>query len=162
MSVPITVDLISDTATKPTAGMREAMAQAEVGDEQRGEDPTVNLLCERVAALLGMDAAVYLPSGIMSNLIAMLVHCAPGDEIILARNAHILGSEGAGAAVFAGTLTTPIETTDGLFSVTDVAACIRPIVLARPAHAWFASNKRQTEAVALSGRQRRSMGSQTS
>ncbi|MBU2532890.1 MAG: low specificity L-threonine aldolase, partial [Alphaproteobacteria bacterium] len=71
MTPPISIDLISDTSTKPSPGMREAMAAAEVGDEQRGEDPSVNRLCERVADMLGKEAAVYLPSGIMSNLIAV-------------------------------------------------------------------------------------------
>ena len=76
------VDLRSDTVTRPTAAMRHAMAEAEVGDEQRGEDPTVNALQARVAALLGKEAAVFLPSGTMCNEIALLVHCRPGDEVI--------------------------------------------------------------------------------
>ncbi len=126
MAAPAIVDLISDTSTKPTAGMRAAMAAADVGDEQRGEDPTVNELCERVAGLLGMEAALYLPSGIMSNLVAVLVHCRPGDEIITAGNAHVIGSEGAGAAAIAGALFTTIAATDGRFTAAEVAARIRP------------------------------------
>lgn len=129
MSVQLTIDLISDTATKPTAGMREAMARADVGDEQRGEDPSVNTLCERVADMLEMQAAVYLPSGIMSNLVAMLVHCSPGDEIIAAGNSHIIGSEGAGASALAGAMITTIDTLDGRFTADQFAARIRP---ARP------------------------------
>lgn len=129
MSNQITIDLISDTATKPTDGMREAMAHAEVGDEQRGEDPSVNVLCDRVAAMLGMEAAVYLPSGIMSNLIAILVHCHPGDEVVAAGNAHIIGSEGAGASALAGAMITAIETPDGRFTADQFTARIRP---ARP------------------------------
>ena len=81
MPEPIRIDLYSDTQTRPTAGMRAAMAGAEVGDEQLGEDPSVNRLCEMAAALLGKQAAVFLPSGTMCNAIAILVHCEPGDEI---------------------------------------------------------------------------------
>ncbi len=126
MNSSIRIDLISDTGTRPTQGMRDAMASAEVGDEQLGEDPSVNALCERVAALLGKEAAIYLPSGIMSNLIAILVHCRPGDEIIAAGNAHIISSEGAGPSAIAGAMITTIDTPDGRFSVDDFAARIRP------------------------------------
>ena len=76
------IDLFSDTATRPSPGMRKAMAEAEVGDEQKAEDPTTNALQDRVAALLGKEAAVFLPSGTMCNQIALLVHCRPGDEVI--------------------------------------------------------------------------------
>ena len=72
---PVRINLLSDTQTRPTPGMREAMARAEVGDEQIGDDPTVNLLCERVADLLGKQAAVFMPSGTMCNVAATLVHC---------------------------------------------------------------------------------------
>lgn len=75
---PPRIDLSSDTQTRPTGGMRAAMAEAEVGDEQKGEDPSVNALCERMVALLGKEAAVFLPSGTMANQIAFLVHCRPG------------------------------------------------------------------------------------
>jgi hypothetical protein len=125
MTMPITIDLISDTTTKPTEGMRDAMARAEVGDEQRGEDPSVNALCERVAAVLGMQAAIFLPSGIMSNLIAILVHCRPGDEVIAAGNAHIISSEGAGASELAGAMITTIDTLDGRFMADQFATHIR-------------------------------------
>ena len=76
------VNLYSDTQTRPVEAMRAAMASAEVGDEQRGEDPTVNALCERVAALLGKPAAVFLPSGTMCNQVAIATHCRPGDEVL--------------------------------------------------------------------------------
>src|ERR1019366_1382776 len=76
---PVRINLLSDTQTRPTADMREAMARAEVGDEQIGDDPTVNLLCERVADLLGKQAAVFMPSGTMCNVAATLVHCRPGE-----------------------------------------------------------------------------------
>jgi threonine aldolase len=126
MTMPITIDLINDTATKPTEGMRDAMARAEVGDEQRGEDPSVNALCKRVAGMLGMQAAIYLPSDIMINLIAILVHCRPGDEIIAAGNAHIISSEGAGASALAGAMITTIDTPNGRYTVDQFFAHIRP------------------------------------
>src|SRR2546425_12606063 len=78
----IDVDLYSDTVTRPTADMRRFMCEAEVGDEQKLEDPTVNLLCEMVAELLGKEAAVFLPSGTMCNEIALRVHARPGEEVI--------------------------------------------------------------------------------
>ena len=81
-ATPVRINLLSDTQTRPTPAMREAMARAEVGDEQIGDDPTVNLLCERVADLLGKEAAVFMPSGTMCNVAATLVHCRPGDEIL--------------------------------------------------------------------------------
>lgn len=120
------IDLVSDTATKPTEGMRAAIAAAEVGDEQRGEDPSVNALCGRVADMLGFEAAILLPSGIMSNLVSVLVHCRPGDEIIAAANAHIVGSEGAGASALGGVQIRTIETPDGRFTAEAVRQRIRP------------------------------------
>lgn len=123
---PPRVDLISDTATRPTPGMRRAMAEAEVGDEQRGEDPTVCALNARVAELLGQEAAIFLPSGTMCNQIALAVHCRPGDEIIAAATAHIIGSEGAGAAVFAGAVVHGIVCEGGIFTATELERAIRP------------------------------------
>ena len=123
---PLVVDLVSDTATRPCAAMRRAIADAEVGDEQRGEDPTVNRLNETVARLLGQEAAIFLPSGTMCNQIALAVHCGPGDEIIAAANAHIIGSEGAGAAVFARSVIRPIPTPTGVFEAADVVRATRP------------------------------------
>ena len=96
------IDLFSDTMTRPSAGMRQAMANAEVGDEQRGEDPTTRKLQDRIAELLGKEAAVFLPSGTMCNQIAVAVHCRPGDEIIAPDNCHLFTFEGAGGAVLAG------------------------------------------------------------
>ena len=126
MANAIRIDLSSDTASRPSQGMRAAMAVAEVGDEQRLEDPSVNALCRQVAGLLGKEAAMLLPSGIMCNLVAILTHCRPGDEIILADNAHIVGSEGGGACAIGGVQLACIPTEDGLFSADDVAARIRP------------------------------------
>lgn len=122
----ILIDLVSDTATKPCAGMRAAMLAAPVGDEQRGEDPTTLALETRVAALLGQEAALFLPSGTMANQIAFLVHCRPGDEVICAENAHVFGSEGAGAAALAGAQFRTIPTASGLFTPEDVTARLRP------------------------------------
>ena len=79
---PVRINLLSDTQTRPTPAMRDAMARAEVGDEQIGDDPTVNQLCERVAELLGKEAAVFMPSGTMCNVAATLAYCRPGDEIL--------------------------------------------------------------------------------
>ena len=121
----IRIDLVSDTATRPTPGMRRAMAEAEVGDEQRGEDPTVNALNQRVADLLGKDAAMFLPSGTMCNQVAIASHCRPGDEIIAAGNSHIVASEGAGAAVLAGCFVRSIACDRGIFTGSDVNRAVR-------------------------------------
>src|ERR1700680_1968280 len=96
------IDLRSDTATKPTAGMRAAMAAAEVGDDVFGEDPTVNKLQERVAAYLGKEAALFVPTRTMSNQIAIKVHCQPGDEILCESPSHIYVWEAGGPAVLSG------------------------------------------------------------
>ncbi|MFM9941505.1 MAG: threonine aldolase family protein [Hyphomicrobiaceae bacterium] len=119
------IDLYSDTQTKPTPGMRKAMAEAEVGDEQRGEDPTTNRLQERSADLMGKEAAMFLPSGTMCNQIAMLVHCRPGDEIIGASETHVFTSEGGGASVLAGAQTLNIPSQKGIFTGADVEAAVR-------------------------------------
>ncbi len=119
------VDLYSDTQTKPSPGMRKAMAEAEVGDEQRGEDPTTNRLQERVAELLGKEAAVFLPSGTMCNQIAMLVHCRPGDEIMGSAETHVFTSEGGGASVLARAQTLAIPSVQGMFTGKDVEANVR-------------------------------------
>ena len=121
MAAPeIRIDLISDTATRPSAEMRRVMADAPVGDEQRGEDPSVNELTARVADLLGQEEAIFLPSGTMCNQIAISVHCRAGDQIIAANTAHIIGSEGAGAAVFARSVIRAVECEGGIFSADDV------------------------------------------
>jgi len=119
------IDLSSDTSTRPSPGMRRAMAEAEVGDEQRAEDPTTNALQERVAGLLGKEAAVFLPSGTMCNQVALLVHCRPGDEVIAADMAHIFTSEAGGGSVFAGVQTWPLATKRGIFTGAEVEAALR-------------------------------------
>ena len=100
----IRINLYSDTQSQPTTAMREAMAQATVGDEQHRLDPGVNQLCEDVAGLLGKEDAVFLPSGTMCNQIALAVHCTAGDEIIADRSAHIINSEAGGPASLAGSM----------------------------------------------------------
>jgi threonine aldolase len=118
------IDLYSDTRTKPTPGMRRAIAEAEVGDEQAMLDPTVNALCERVAALLGKEAAVYLPSGTMCNQIAARVHCRQGDEIILAASAHPIHAESGGPAALAGVMMRGLAGERGMFTADQVRAAI--------------------------------------
>jgi len=123
---PVRVNLLSDTQTRPTAAMREAMARAEVGDEQIGDDPSVNLLCERVAELLGKEAAVFMPSGTMCNVAATLVHCRPGDEILAHETAHIISREGGAHAALGGFQVTPLKGTDGQFAPDTFRAALHP------------------------------------
>lgn len=114
---PVRVNLYSDTQTKPSAGMKDAMMRAEVGDEQHGDDPTVHELCDRMAALLGKEAAVFLPSGTMCNQIAILTHCRPGDEIIAHESAHIITSEGGGPGALTGVSILGLPGPRGMFDV---------------------------------------------
>jgi threonine aldolase len=97
-----TIDLRSDTVTKPTPAMREAMAKAAVGDDVYGEDPSVNALQERVAALLGKEAALFFPSGTMANQASLRVHTRPGEIVLASRDCHILKYEGGAAAALSG------------------------------------------------------------
>src|SRR5215813_7901686 len=115
-SVPARVNLSSDTQTKPSRAMKEAMLVAEVGDEQMGSDPTVWELCDRTAALLGKESAVFLPSGTMCNQVAIATHCKPGEEIIAHEGSHILSSEGGGPAAIAGALICGLEGERGMFT----------------------------------------------
>ena len=118
------IDLYSDTRTRPTPGMRRAIAEAEVGDEQAMLDPTVNALCERVADLLGKEAAVYLPSGTMCNQIAARVHCRQGDEVILSATAHPIFAESGGPAALAGVMMRGLEGARGMFTAAQVRGAI--------------------------------------
>ena len=120
------IDLSSDTATRPTDAMRHAMAMAPVGDEQRGEDPTVNELQAFAAHLLGKEAALFLPSATMANQIALRVHTQPGDEIICHEHAHIRLYEGGGPAVLSGCLLAPLAGARGIFTPEQVADTMRP------------------------------------
>lgn len=119
------INLYSDTQTRPGAAMREAMARAEVGDEQGFLDPTVNALCERVAALLGKEAAVFLPSGTLCNEIAIAVHCRPGDEIYAHHSAHIINFEGGGPAAITGAMLRALPGERGMFCADALRAAIR-------------------------------------
>jgi threonine aldolase len=123
---PVRINLLSDTQTRPTPGMREAITRAEVGDEQIGDDPTVNLLCERVADLLGKQAAVFMPSGTMCNVAATLVHCRPGDEILAHVSAHIIAREGGAHAALGGFQITPLPGADGQFAPDTLRAALHP------------------------------------
>ena len=123
---PVRVNLYSDTQTLPTGAMREAMMRAEVGDEQSGADPSVNALCERMAALLGKQAAVFLPSGTMCNVISTLVHTRPGDEILAHETAHILSAEGGAHAALGGVQVLGLRGPRGMFDADAVRAAIRP------------------------------------
>ncbi|MFN8222415.1 MAG: GntG family PLP-dependent aldolase [Gaiellales bacterium] len=120
------IDLRSDTATRPTAGMREAIARAEVGDEQRREDPSVNALQARVAALLGHEAAVFLPTATMANQIALKLHSRPGDVLIAERRAHVVIYEYGGAAAHAGLMIEAIDGDHGLISPEQLDAVTFP------------------------------------
>ncbi len=121
------IDLSSDTSTRPTPEMRHFMSQAEVGDEQRKEDPTVNRLVEMVCELLGKEDAVYLPSGTMCNQIAIRIHCGPGDEIILDRTGHPRHFETGGAAALSGAMIYPLAGERGIFSAARLETAIRPL-----------------------------------
>lgn len=123
----MTVTLYSDTQTRPSEGMRQAMASAEVADEQRRLDPTVNALQDRVAELLGHEAALFLPSGSMCNQIAIRLHTRPGDEVILERHSHPIIAEAGGAAAHAGVMMSPIDAAEGgMFTPAQVEAIVRP------------------------------------
>ncbi|MGH2547753.1 MAG: threonine aldolase family protein [Thermomicrobiales bacterium] len=115
------IDLSSDTSTRPSAGMRQAMAEAEVGDEQLQEDPTVNALQNLVAELTGKEAALFMPSGTMCNLVAITAHIKPGDSIVLEKGCHINLSEGGAASRFAGGMIRGITGNRGVFTAADVA-----------------------------------------
>jgi threonine aldolase len=121
------INLYSDTQTRPSEAMRRAMAEAEVGDEQRLVDPTVNALQERVAELLGHEAAVFLPSGTMCNLIGFRLHLRPGgDEVILDRTSHPVNFEAGSPAFFSGAMVEKLAGEGGRFTPEDVEAAIRP------------------------------------
>jgi threonine aldolase len=119
------IDLRSDTVTRPTPGMRAAMAEAPVGDDVFGDDPTVNKLEERVADLLGKEAALYVPSGTMSNQIAVNVHCQPGDELLCDLNCHIYNYEAGGPAILSGVTCRTLDGDYGILDLSDLEDKIR-------------------------------------
>jgi threonine aldolase len=121
------IDLRSDTVTKPTPEMREAMAEAEVGDDVYGDDPTVNRLQEKAAEMLGKEAALFVPSGTMGNLLALLVHCSRGEEVICGDKSHIYVNEAGGMAALGGIYPHPIPNQkDGTLRLDDILASIQP------------------------------------
>ncbi|WP_428534221.1 threonine aldolase family protein [Rhodopila sp.] len=122
---PLRINLFSDTQTRPSAGMKDAMMRAELGDEQNGDDPTVNALCQRMAALLGKPAAMFLPTGTMCNQISILVHCRPGDEILAHQDAHIVANEGGGPGALAGAVVLGLQGARGMFEAATLKAALR-------------------------------------
>ncbi len=123
----MTIDLRSDTVTRPTPAMREAMMKADVGDDVFGDDPTVNRLQKRIADMLGFEAALFFPTGTQSNLCALLSHCQRGEEVIVGQNAHTYRMEGGGAAVLGGIQPQPIEhAADGMLPLAAIEANIKP------------------------------------
>ncbi len=129
----IAVDLYSDTVSRPTPAMRKAMAEAEVGNEQAHEDPTVNKLCEMAAELTGHEAAVYVPSGTMCNAIAYRVYCRQGDAVILDQLAHPIHAETGGPAALSGCMLTQVDGgRRGIFTGADVDKAVKPYKRNRP------------------------------
>jgi threonine aldolase len=121
------IDLRSDTITRPTPAMRAAMAEAELGDDVFGDDPTVNALQERIAAMLGKEAALFVPTGTQSNLCALMSHCQRGDEYIAGQMAHTYRWEGGGGAVLGSIQPQPLPNQpDGTLLLADIEAAIKP------------------------------------
>jgi threonine aldolase len=121
----VRVNLYSDTQTRPSPAMKEAMMRADVGDEQSGDDPTVNALCDRMAALTGKQAAMFLPSGTMCNQISILVHCRAGDEILAHESSHIVANEGGGPGALAGAVVLGLRGARGMFDSATMQAALR-------------------------------------
>jgi len=126
------IDLRSDTVTKPSREMREAMIAAEVGDDVYGEDPTVNRLQERIAELLGKESALFVPSGVMANQLAIKVQTQPGDEAIVESDSHIYNYETAGAAFLSNVQLCTIKGNRGILKAEQIAQAIRPTVYYNP------------------------------
>jgi threonine aldolase len=122
---PVRVNLFSDTQTRPSAGMKDAMMRAEVGDEQNGDDPSIDALCDRMAALMGKPAAMFLPSGTMCNQISILVHCRPGDEILAHESSHIIANEGGGPGALAGAVVLGLRGVRGMFDRATLQTALR-------------------------------------
>jgi|WetSurMetagenome_2_1015567.scaffolds.fasta_scaffold16939_6 threonine aldolase len=132
------IDLRSDTVTRPSPAMRDAIAKAEVGDDVFGDDPTVKRLEERMAELLGKEAAVYVPSGSMSNTLALLSQTSPGDEVILDRRCHIFNYEVGAASVLGGLQLFPMDGPEGLLPIDLLPAAVRPANIHHPRTALVA------------------------
>lgn len=129
--MPEWIDLRSDTVTKPTPEMRRAMAEAEVGDDVYGEDPTVNRLEQRAAEIFEREAALFVPTGSMGNLISIRIHCDHGNEVICESRGHIFNFEMASMTAIAGCLPRPVETSDGVLTWKHIEPAIRPKVYYR-------------------------------
>ena len=120
------IDLRSDTVTKPTPEMREAMAEAEVGDDVYMDDPTVNKLQEKAAEMLGKADSLFVPSGTMGNLLALLVHCQRGDEVIVGSKSHIYLNEAGGMSALGGIHPHPVNNqTDGTLALDEILAAVQ-------------------------------------
>ena len=126
------IDLRSDTVTKPSPEMREAIASAEVGDDVLGDDPTVKCLEERMAGLLGKEAALFVPSGTMANTLSLISQTMPGDEVILDRNSHIFNYEAGGASAIGGVQLLPMEGEGGLLPLDLLPSAVRPANVHHP------------------------------
>ena len=152
------INLYSDTQTRPSDGMRAAIAAAEVGDEQRWRDPTDDRLQERVAELLGHEAAVFLPSGTMCNEIALRLHIRPGgDELIVDRTSHPVNSKAGGPAALAGAMVRTLDGDGGIYTADQLRAAVRsPGSRYMPRPGWCGSSRPPTPAAARCGRCRRS------
>jgi threonine aldolase len=122
----VPIDLRSDTVTRPTAGMREAIARADVGDDALGDDPTVKELEQRIAQILGKEAAVFFPSGIMANETALAVICQPGTEVVCEATCHFVDWELGAPSTIAGVQLRGVRTDDGILTATHIAPAIRP------------------------------------
>ena len=121
------VDLRSDTVTQPTPAMREAMRAAPLGDDVFADDPSVNALQDQIAAMLGFEGALFVPTGTQSNLCAILAHCQRGDEYVVGQMAHCYRWEGGGAAVFGSVQPQPLNhQPDGTLALTDIEEAIKP------------------------------------
>ena len=132
------IDLRSDTVTKPTAGMRQAMAYADVGDDVYGEDPTVNRLEAMAAELLGKEAGLFVPTGVMGNQLSIRLHTQPGDEVLIESSAHIIRYEGGSASSLSGVQLSCVPGTRGLLSPKDVETAIRrPDLHTPPTTCWW-------------------------
>ena len=121
------IDLRSDTVTRPTRGMRAAIQAAEVGDDVFSEDPTVNRLQERLAAMLGKEAALFVPSGTMSNQVCIRAHTQPGDELICEARCHIYNHESGGPAALSGVTCRTVEGDHGILDLGQLEDKIRPV-----------------------------------
>ena len=120
------IDLRSDTVTRPSAGMRKAISEAEVGDDVYGEDPSINELEEQVASTLGFEAGLFVPSGTMGNQIAIRVHTQPGDEVIIERYGHSFAYETGGMAALAGVQAKLVDGNRGIMEPSKIEAAINP------------------------------------